>query len=130
MDEVIREITHGIWCLLSMFVAGMCAWHVFSNFERPWGLGTRAAVSIGICMGGAGLRGIWLWGLAFYQARDWNVDLFNNSLSIFYVTVSTLIAIVGALCAVRVFSPNNHGWLWITVCLFCVAIPIILHLSI
>lgn len=109
-----QEVMNGIWFILSL-----CCAVLFTRFVLCWyrqggyDIGTKAAIALSVYFwGSTGSRG-WFWFVSWthriYPEPPWWTT--NNEWLSFLFSI---IAVTGALCALRVFSPREWGeWPWV-----------------
>lgn len=69
----------------------------------------RGAISIGVFLGGETIRIGWVWLLRIVEYSGGNVKVLTQLPFIALPLVGTVLEIVGMLCMIRVFSPDDWG---------------------
>jgi hypothetical protein len=94
-------------------------------YKRP---GSQAAIALTIHLVGAAVRAGWIWWLLHCQNAGTDCAYIQSSSWI--LVVATLLAMIGGLCCIRVFSPPNwRPWSWIGAGIIALSIPTAIYLG-
>jgi hypothetical protein len=144
-SQDIREVMNGMWGILSYslaltffaFLVGR-VYKFFKNRERSealwkplWrsiandGIENQAALALMTYFIGSAIYRTWVWVLLYKGAIDDNFIKSHYAVPI----IGSLIALVGALCAIRIFTPPKlNPWLWMSVGTIAITVPILVHI--
>lgn len=131
-DSIMREIMNGCWFILSLALTVTFAFRVYVRItENPasWrnNEGVGAAIALFVFFLGSSARSLWIWLLLNCQNDEKDCAWIQSSYE--FLVVATALAIIGATCCVRVFSPPRwRPWGWISVAVVALVIPMIVYL--
>lgn len=127
----LREVLNGTWFILNLTLALVFARFVFKRWwtDPDWyeDWNTKGAVALMLYFGGSTLLRFWVW-LYLLRMMQGDESVFSSP---FYVVpvAAAVVGIVGALCAVRVFTPARwSNWVWIGAGIIAIGAPIVVHL--
>lgn len=125
----LREVINGIWLLLNIALAFVFWRHVWIKARRTdWynDQSTQAAIALAFYFTGSTVMRSWVWVLLLIERRGDDQAFLGSRVEI--PLLAALLAVTGALCCIRVFSPEPWGrYFWIGTGIIAIAIPVGLH---
>lgn len=127
MSLVAREVINGTWFFLNLSLA-IVFWRQvwFARRTVPdWydDTTTRAIIGLAVYFLGSSVMRAWVWMLLMAENRGDDAAFLADRYQL--AMLAGAIAITGALCCIRSFSPSHWPrWLWIAVGAVSVGIPL------
>lgn len=132
IDEFVRGIANGTWLFLNLGLA-FVFWRHFIIRAREDGIKqayreitAKAALSLAVYFTGSAIMRAWVWFLLILQRAGDEIAFLTDrpEIALFAATV----AVIGALCCIRVFSPGRYGrYFWIGTGVAAVIVPGAVH---
>lgn len=132
-DLIVREIMNGMLFMLGLFLTVAMGVRLVQKLREPnWRAdpAMQAIVALFVFLiGDACLRSGWIWVMLSCQNEYGRAACNGIAESYEVLLVASVLAIVGATCCIRVFSPPSWcPWTWLAAGALAIAIPIGVHL--
>lgn len=127
----LREIINGVWFFLNLSLA-YTFWRIVLNARRRFPgrwydlAQVQGSIGLAVYFSGSSIMRAWVWVLLVTQNRGDDAAFIEQRATL--AMLSGAIAIVGALCAIRVLSPAKwSSWFWLFIGGMSMLLPIAVH---